>query len=116
MERRRRVLRQIVNAAGGVGVASLLGFMGLSVTSFRVHADSSNADSTVQLGLAIAPVKLNLSGLDQALVGKGSYIVPARPAAAPAQPNTSQPKAKTNCSSAFASPATGPARKRSAPS
>ena len=32
-------------------------------------------DSEVQLGFAIAPVQLNLQGLNRALVGRGSYLV-----------------------------------------
>jgi hypothetical protein len=43
-----------------------------------VHADSSQTDSRAQIGLNIAPVKLNLSGLDPAKVGVGSYIVNAQ--------------------------------------
>jgi len=78
MQRTRTILLKIVKAAAATGVASLIGFVALPVTSFRVHAASPSSDSDVQLGLAIAPVKLNLSGLDPALVGKGSYIVNAK--------------------------------------
>src|SRR5262245_50840081 len=35
----------------------------------------AQSDSEVQLGFAIAPVPLNLQGLNRALVGRGSYIV-----------------------------------------
>src|SRR5215472_5303047 len=69
-------LMQIVKPVGAVAVVALLGFAGLSITSPRVHAD--DGDSTVQLGFALAPVPLNLNGLDPALVGKGSYIVNAK--------------------------------------
>lgn len=69
-------LTQIIKPAGAVALAALLGLAGLSLTSPRVHANET--DSTVQLGFDIAPVKLNLSGLNPALVGKGSYIVNAK--------------------------------------
>jgi hypothetical protein len=71
-------LMQVVKPAGAVAVVSVLVFAGLSLTSLRLHAYSSETDSNVQLGFAIAPVKLNLNGLDPALVGKGSYIVNAK--------------------------------------
>ena len=46
----------------------------------RVHADSSNTDSRVQLGYAAVPagLHLNLKGLNPDLVGIGSYIVNAQ--------------------------------------
>jgi hypothetical protein len=69
---------QITRPAGVVAAVALLGFAGLSITSHRVHADSSETDSAVQIGFAIAPVKLNLTGKDPALVGKGSYLVNTR--------------------------------------
>ncbi len=71
-------LMQIVKPAGAVAAAILLGFAGISITSPRAHADSSQSDSRVQIGFAIAPVKLNLAGKNPALVGKGSYIVNAQ--------------------------------------
>jgi len=71
-------LVQLVKPAGAVATAALLCFAGLSVTSPRVRADSPESNSTVQLGFDIAPVKLNLNGLNPALVGKGSYIVNAK--------------------------------------
>jgi hypothetical protein len=43
-----------------------------------VRADSSETDSRIQIGYNIAAVKLNLKGLDPALVGIGSYIVNAQ--------------------------------------
>src|SRR5579859_2017471 len=76
MKRNSKTLTQIIKPAGAVAVAALLGLAGLLLTSPRVHANET--DSAVQLGLAIAPVKLNLNGLDLALVGKGSYIVNAK--------------------------------------
>jgi mono/diheme cytochrome c family protein len=57
-------------------VAALAGSM--IITSPSVHADSSESDSRVQIGFNIAPVKLNLKGLNHAKVGIGSYIVNAQ--------------------------------------
>jgi hypothetical protein len=67
---------QTVKPAGVVAAVALLGLAGLSITSSRVHADET--DATVHLGFALAPVPLNLNGLDPARVGKGSYIVNAK--------------------------------------
>lgn len=53
-------------------------FGALVTTSPRVHADSSQTDSRIQIGYNVAPVKLNLKGLDPARVGIGSYIVNAQ--------------------------------------
>jgi hypothetical protein len=54
---------------------------GLLVQSPRVLAqsnqDQDNEEALSQLGLSIAPVKLNLAGKDQNLVGLGSFIVNA---------------------------------------
>jgi len=86
-------LMQLVKPAGAVATVALLCFAGLSVTSPRVRAETN---SSVQLGFDIAPVKLNLNGLNPALVGKGSYIVNAKgdcngchvsPDLSPADPN-----------------------------
>ena len=72
-------LTQIVNSGGAGAAVMLLGcFAGMSITSVRVHADSSESDSRVQIGFAIAPVTLNLNGRNPALVGKGSFIVNAQ--------------------------------------
>src|SRR5437868_4234225 len=68
-------LRQFVKPAGALATLGLIGFAAISFNSPRVQADS---DSTVQIGFAIAPVQLNMKGLNPALVGKGSYIVNAK--------------------------------------
>jgi len=69
---------QFLRPPGAAAVAVLLGLAVMSINSPRVHADSSETDSTDQIGFALAPVKLNLNGKDPALVGKGSYIVNTR--------------------------------------
>lgn len=66
---------QFVKPAAATAAVALLGFAGIFLTSQRVNADSTNSDSRIQLGYNIAPVKLNLKGLNPALVGVGSYIV-----------------------------------------
>ena len=71
-------IMQIAKPAGAVGVVALLGFAGMLITSPRAHAGSSETNSEVQIGFAIAPVELNLNGKNPALVGKGSYIVNAK--------------------------------------
>ena len=63
---------QFVKPAGAVAAVALLGLAGISITSPRVHADSDESDSRVQIGLNVAPVKLNLKGLNRALVGKAA--------------------------------------------
>src|SRR5215467_12176507 len=64
------------SAAAALTMAVLAGTM--MITSPRVHADSSQTDSRIQIGFNIAPVKLNMKGLNPALVGVGSYIVNAQ--------------------------------------
>jgi hypothetical protein len=71
-------LKHIVKPVGAVAAVALLGFAGISITSLRVHADSGESDSRIQIGFNIVPVNLNLEGLNRALVGKGSYIVNAQ--------------------------------------
>ena len=66
---------QFVKPAGAVAAVALIGLAGLSITSPHVQADSDQSDSTVQIGFNVAPVQLNLKGLNRALVGKGSYLV-----------------------------------------
>jgi hypothetical protein len=54
---------------------------GILSSPARVHADGKDNGNDeaqlIQLGLSIAPVKLNLAGKNQDLVGLGSYIVNA---------------------------------------
>jgi hypothetical protein len=68
-------LMQSVKPAGAVAAVALLGLAGIWITSPRVHADSDNSDSRIQIGFNIAPVMLNMNGRNHALVGVGSYIV-----------------------------------------
>jgi len=64
-------LRAAISAASmGIVIA------GLSIHSPRVQAQDTEAMLS-QVGLTIAPVPLNLAGLDQQMVGVGSYLVNA---------------------------------------
>jgi hypothetical protein len=58
-----------------LGGGFLLSFCFLAILHPR--ADSDDGDSRVQIGLRIAPVHLNLHGLDREKVGVGSYLVNA---------------------------------------
>ncbi len=69
-------LKPVLGSAAVLTAAALAGTM--LITSPRAHADDSNGDSRVQTGLSIAPVKLNMKGLNPDLVGIGSYIVNAQ--------------------------------------
>lgn len=68
-------LMRSVRLATSAAAVMLIGFAGMWITSPRVHADSNESDPRVQIGFDISPVKLNLTGLNRALVGIGSYIV-----------------------------------------
>jgi len=52
-----------------------LALMLAMVPKGRAAAPADDDESKIQRGLAIAPVKLNLTGKNRALVGLGSYIV-----------------------------------------
>ena len=65
-------LMQMVKPGRAVAAIVLLSFGGISITSPRVHASSSESDSRVQNGFAIAPVKLDLKGKNPAMVGRAA--------------------------------------------
>lgn len=69
-------LKSVTASAAALTATIFAGTM--MIHSPRVHADSSQTDSRIQIGYNIAPVKLNLKGLNPALVGIGSYIVNAQ--------------------------------------
>lgn len=52
-----------------------LAFGGLLLTASKGKADDPKNNSEVFIGLAIAPVQLNLKGKNVALVARGSYLV-----------------------------------------
>jgi len=72
----RKQLIPVIGAAAALAAAVLT--LTMTITAPRVHAASGATDSRVQIGLNIAPVKLNPKGLDPAKVGVGSYIVNAQ--------------------------------------
>lgn len=59
-------------------VAVLAATIALTSSSGAFARDEVKADSRVERGLAISPVRLDLRGRDRALVGLGSYIVNAQ--------------------------------------
>jgi hypothetical protein len=67
-------------AAAGAALASVV-IMGMLLSSPSGQAQNGSSDAErIQIGFAIAPVKLNLSGKNSeqvALVGLGSYLVNA---------------------------------------
>src|SRR6266571_1203197 len=67
--------QQLVKMAGAVATLGVIVMGGILIRSPRVHADDNDQEAKIQIGFQIAPVKLNLSGKDRALVGLGSYIV-----------------------------------------
>lgn len=73
--------QQLVKTAGAVVTLGVIVMGGMLMRPTRVHADDHDQEAKhdqqakVQIGFQIAPVKLNLAGKDQALVGLGSYIV-----------------------------------------
>ena len=72
---RRYLLKTTV---GGAALAAIV-LTGLFTSSRRVHADDGDSEeSKIQQGFAIAPVHLNMTGKNPALVGLGSYIVNAQ--------------------------------------
>jgi len=57
---------------GGLGLIAFLG------NTRTVDAQAADENSQIQIGLAIAPVPLDLKGKNRSLVGLGSYIVNAQ--------------------------------------
>lgn len=70
--------RQLLNLiVGGVLVTGVVAALTFTPTH-RAHAQvSTNSDSRVQIGFAIAPVPLNMARRNPAQVGLGSYLVSA---------------------------------------
>ena len=58
------------------GASALIAVFALAAATIPSrHAKAENGDSRVQIGLAAAPVHLNMAGKNVALVGLGSYYV-----------------------------------------
>jgi hypothetical protein len=72
----RRIVRAAVTVAAALAAVAL-GAMVISSTRARAQEEDGE-ESKIQIGFEIAPVPLNLSGKNRALVGLGSYIVNAR--------------------------------------
>src|SRR5262245_18085661 len=70
---------RLLNVASGAVTLATLVATGLVISSQHGRADSDNSEEAkIQIGFAIAPVKLNLQGKNRAHVGLGSYIVNAQ--------------------------------------
>lgn len=65
------------SATGAMLACATLALAGMLIDSPRGRAGNNNEDSDARIrkGFEIAPVRLNLTGLNPALVGLGSYIV-----------------------------------------
>jgi hypothetical protein len=73
------VSKQFTKALVAVSAAGIVAVGGMVVLSTRARAqDPTSLSQIVQIGLNIAPVKLNLTGKDPTLVGLGSFIVNAQ--------------------------------------
>ncbi len=69
-----RYYKTVVAASASAAVV----LVALAISSPQGRADDPNSDEAkIQQGFAIAPVPLNLSGRNRALVGMGSYLVNA---------------------------------------
>ena len=72
-------MRQRVAVGAGVAIlAAILGMTGLMADQGKPASTSSDDESKIQTGFAIAPVPLDLRGKNRAMVGLGSYIVNAQ--------------------------------------
>ena len=69
-------MRQFGSRAAAGATCLGLVIAGLSISFSRVQAQDTEATLS-QIGLAISPVPLNLTGKDQQMVGLGSYLVNA---------------------------------------
>jgi len=68
-------MKQFFKTAGAVTALGAIALAVFLIRSPRVKADDDQLQTKVQIGLNIAPVKLNMTGKDPTLVGLGSYIV-----------------------------------------
>jgi len=68
-------LANFSKTAGSGAALGVVVLVGMLVSSPRGQAQGSDDSPRIQQGLAIAPVPLNLVGLDPNLVGLGSYLV-----------------------------------------
>src|SRR4051812_11089427 len=73
----KRRLRKPIAAAGPVMAVTVLAVLLTHSPGVRAQGGENDDESKIQHGLAIAPVPLNLTGKNRALVGIGSYIVNA---------------------------------------
>jgi hypothetical protein len=71
--------KQIVTASLALSMAGAIILVGVRQSPQKVYAGEQDSDHELaEIGLAIAPVHLNLKGKDPMLVGLGSFIVNAQ--------------------------------------
>ena len=70
--------RGVVLLAGGAALLAALALTGHALTRAQGGGDPESDEAKSRIGLAIAPVELDLAGKNPALVGLGSYIVHAQ--------------------------------------
>lgn len=68
-------MKPLIKTAGAILGLGVIAAGGMLILSSRVQADDNDTESKIEIGLRLAPVKLNLTGKDRALVGLGSYLV-----------------------------------------
>ena len=71
------VMRNRDRTHQGIVTAALVALALATAPNCRADAANDGDGSRIQRGLAVAPVKLNLTGKNRALVGLGSYLVNA---------------------------------------
>jgi hypothetical protein len=72
-------LKPMVKATLAMSVAGIIVLAGMRPSPLKVHAEEQDSTQDLaEIGLKIAPVKLNLKDKDPTLVGLGSYIVNAQ--------------------------------------
>jgi hypothetical protein len=74
----KRIVISVIAFVGLLFAITLMSNLRLRGQSNDQNPEGQNLQSEIQIGFAIAPVKLNLQGKNRALVGLGSYIVNAQ--------------------------------------
>ena len=71
-------LETIRRTTVALAAAGLITFLGINLSSQKVHAYQDSEQSLITIGLRIAPSFLNMQGKDPNVVGLGSFIVNAQ--------------------------------------
>src|ERR1700756_4264476 len=70
-----KLMKPRIKKEGAIIGLGVIAAGGMLILSSRVQADDNDTESKIQIGFSLAPVKLNLTRKDRALVGLGSYLV-----------------------------------------